>query len=98
MEDKSLLSTDEISKLLEDLPGWKHQEDLLKKVYLFENYQEINKFLPFFIETVLSQNHHPNFSFDGNAKSFAIEMNTHSAGGKVTQADIDLARALEAWE
>ena len=96
MEDKALLSDVEITKQLAGLEGWQRDGIYLRKDFVFANFKEINQFLPHLTKTIVSQNHHPEFSFVSGRKLVAVSVTTHSAK-TITQADLNLARALNAW-
>ncbi len=95
-EDKTTLTDQEVDQKLESLDGWKRSGIYLLKDYVFSDFKEINKFLPFFTKTIVEHNHHPDFCFIGGDKKVALKMTTHSEGG-LTQADLNLAEALEKW-
>ncbi|MCH2176341.1 MAG: 4a-hydroxytetrahydrobiopterin dehydratase [Lentisphaeria bacterium] len=94
MEDKTLLSKDELSSLP---TGWTVDGIFLDKTFYFDNYKQINLFLPWFTQVIVEQNHHPDFEFDSGAKTVHLRMTTHSEGG-LTQADLKLASTLNQWE
>ena len=96
MEDKTHISHDDILAALSQYEGWFIDGILLKKTFQFDNYKDINQFLPYYIKTIVSLNHHPDFSFDSGAKTVTMQVTTHSEGC-LTQADLDLALALENW-
>jgi len=96
MEDKSVLTDDQLAAAIAALDGWHRDGIYLKKDFVFANYKQINAFLPYLTTTIVAQNHHPDFAFVGGDKRVSVEVTTHSAG-RLTQADIDLAAALDAW-
>ena len=83
----------EITEALEQLSGWKWQDDRLKKTFLFTNFREAMSFILRVYYEAEQRNHHPEIFNCYNRVE--IGLNTHDAGGKVTQKDIDLARAIE---
>ncbi|MBL4889395.1 MAG: 4a-hydroxytetrahydrobiopterin dehydratase [Candidatus Lindowbacteria bacterium] len=95
-ENKARLTDDETDIELQKLEGWRREGIFLKKDYIFENFKQINAFLPHLTTTIVSQNHHPDFSLVCAEKKVAVEVTTHSEGG-ITKADIGLAQALELW-
>ncbi len=96
-EDKTKLTKTEIEDLVNDLENWHIDGVWLKKKYLFDNFKEINRFLPYLANTIVNQNHHPEFAFDTKTKSITIKMTTHSKN-QITRSDINLASALEKWK
>jgi 4a-hydroxytetrahydrobiopterin dehydratase len=96
MEDKTALTDDQIAAELATLDGWQRDSAYIHKNFVFANFAEINQFLPHIASTIVAQNHHPDFGLDTGSKTVSVRMTTHSHGG-ITQADISLARALDAW-
>ena len=95
-EDKTRLSGEQIDKELKKLDGWKRDEVFLKKDFVFANFKEINKFLPYMSSTIVKLNHHPDFSLVCAEKRISIKVTTHSEGG-LTQSDLNLALTLDKW-
>jgi 4a-hydroxytetrahydrobiopterin dehydratase len=89
----NLLNEVEITEALEQLSGWKWQDDRLKKTFLFTNFREAMSFILRVSYEAEQRNHHPEI-FNCYSR-VEIGLNTHDAGGKVTQKDIDLARKIE---
>jgi 4a-hydroxytetrahydrobiopterin dehydratase len=87
------LSEVEITESLEQLSGWKWQDDSLKKTFFFTNFREAMSFILRVSYEAEERNHHPEIFNCYNRVE--IGLNTHDAGGKVTQKDIDLARKIE---
>lgn len=88
------LNTEQINKELSDLNGWKYEDNSISKEFEFSNFKEAMGFMVrvgFEAEALV---HHPNLSNVYN--SVSISLQTHDAGDKVTQKDIDLAKAIEA--
>ena len=96
MEDKSHITKEEILDKLGSYGGWEIDGIMLKKTFQFDNYRDINLFLPYYTKTIVEQNHHPDFSFDSGAKTVTMQVTTHSEGC-LTKADLNLAIALENW-
>ena len=87
------LSKEEIYKFLEDLKEWEWSEDKLKKSFQFSDFKEAMGFILRISYEAEAADHHPEI-FNCYSR-VEIGLNTHNAGGKVTQKDIDLARAIE---
>ncbi len=87
------LSQQEIEKALESLDGWKFSDDKIGKEFQFGDFKEA---LGFIVQVGIEAEklvHHPElFNVYNTVK---IELSTHDAGDKVTQNDIDLAKAIE---
>ena len=87
------LSKEEIYQFLKDLKGWEWNEDKLKKSFQFSGFREAMGFILRISYEAEAADHHPEIVNCYNRVE--IGLNTHDAGGKVTQKDIDLARAIE---
>jgi len=87
------LNESEITEVLEQLSGWKWQNDRLKKTFFFSNFREAMSFILRVSYEAEERNHHPeNFNCYHRVE---IGLNTHDAGDKVTEKDINLALAIE---
>jgi len=87
------LSKKEIYQFLEDLKDWEWNEDKLKKSFQFSDFKEAMGFILRISYEAEAADHHPEI-FNCYSR-VEIGLNTHDAGGKVTQKDIDLARKIE---
>jgi 4a-hydroxytetrahydrobiopterin dehydratase len=87
------LSKSEIDQALSSLEGWEFGDDVISKEFSFNDFSEA---LGFIVRVGLEaerQVHHPQlFNVYNTVK---ISLNTHDAGDKVTQKDVDLAEAIE---
>tara|TARA_B100000609_G_C17018788_1_gene332574 strand:- start:123 stop:419 length:297 start_codon:yes stop_codon:yes gene_type:complete len=95
-EDKTPLSDEEVENALQTLSGWERDGKFLVKNFTFENFTQINSFLPHMTTVICEQNHHPDLEFLPGKKSVFFRTTTHSHGG-LTQADLNLAQALNNW-
>ncbi|MFN1834394.1 4a-hydroxytetrahydrobiopterin dehydratase [Balneola sp. MJW-20] len=87
------LKDTEIEELLEDLDGWSFGNDKISKSFKLSDFKEALSFLVRVGFEAEDQGHHPEiFNVYNNVK---ISLQTHDAGDKVTQKDIDLAKAIE---
>jgi 4a-hydroxytetrahydrobiopterin dehydratase len=87
------LSKKQIKKELEQLDGWSFEGDTITKDFSFPDFKEAISFMVrvgFEAEALV---HHPDWSNVYN--SVSISLSTHDAGGKVTEKDIKLAKAIE---
>lgn len=87
------LTEDQITQELEQLEGWTYAGDSISKDFNFADFSEALGFIVRVGLEAEKQVHHPQLSNVYN--SVSIELNTHDAGDKVTQKDIDLAKAIE---
>ncbi len=87
------LSQDQINEALESLDGWEFDEDTITKEYEFEDFSEA---LGFIVQVGLEAEkhvHHPEIYNVYNTVD--ISLSTHDAGDKVTEKDVELAKAIE---
>jgi 4a-hydroxytetrahydrobiopterin dehydratase len=87
------LSEKEISEALNSLDGWEFEDDEISKDFEFNDFSEALGFIVRVGLEAEKQVHHPQLFNVYNTVS--IGLNTHDAGDKVTQKDVDLAKAIE---
>ena len=87
------LSPEEINAALSTLPGWRLTGDALTKEFKFASFREALAFMVRVGFEAEAADHHPEWTNVYNR--VAIRLNTHSAGGKVTAKDVELAKAIE---
>ena len=85
------LSSDEITKELENLLGWNVVEGKLHKDFEFANFNEAFGFMTRAAMEIEKMNHHPEWFNVYNRIS--VDLMTHDVGG-ITQNDINLAKIL----
>ena len=83
----------QITESLKSLPGWTFEDNKLRKIYKFNDFPEAMAFLVLLSYEAENRNHHPEIFNCYNR--LEIGLNTHDAGGKVTDRDIELALAIE---
>lgn len=93
MASRKPLTTQQIEEALSTLPGWRYEEDALKKTFQCANFRAAISFivrLAFYAEEL---NHHPDLHnvYD----TIDVALTTHDAGNKVTELDVKLAQAIE---
>lgn len=93
MENKRVLSDEEIEENLLELIGWKREFKCLSARFYIENWNTITQFLKHIANAIEETNHHPDIVFHTPTKTITISTTTHSEGG-ITQADIDLAKKI----
>ena len=96
VENKNILSDEKVDKELEGLEGWEREGSVISKAFIFEDFQEINSFLKFLVDSIIEKNHHPDFNLDTGKRTINISLTTHSENA-VTVSDIDFARNLNSW-
>ena len=87
------LSKEKINQALEVLSGWEYSGDKLKKTFQFSGFREAMGFILQVSYGAEAANHHPEIYNCYNRVE--IGLNTHDAGGKVTDKDLTLARFIE---
>jgi 4a-hydroxytetrahydrobiopterin dehydratase len=88
------LLPEEIAAALKALPGWAWERDALAKEFHFENFRAALAFMVRAGFEAEAMDHHPEWT--NVYGRVAVRLSTHSAGGKVTAKDVELARRLEA--
>jgi 4a-hydroxytetrahydrobiopterin dehydratase len=95
-ENKTALSAAQVDAALQTLAGWTRSEAVLTRNFVFHTFEEITAFLTHLVHTITAQNHHPDFSLNTGLKMISVALTTHSEQA-ITRADIEFARALNAW-
>ena len=72
---------------------WTEENNALVRVFMFKNFSEAFAFMTRVALLAEQQGHHPNWTNVWN--KVTIKLNTHDAGGIVTQKDWDLANAID---
>ena len=87
------LSPRQIEDALAELPGWKTTDDRIERTYAFEGHLAAAALVGQIARVQEARGHHADLTLSYN--KLTVSVNTHSAGGKVTELDIDLARHIE---
>lgn len=88
------LSQSELGESLKSLPGWSLDGDMITKTYKFNNYLSGVAFAGAVGTLAEAHTHHPDMMIGW--RKVTVSFTTHDAGSKITQKDIDIARAIEA--
>ena len=72
---------------------WKEENNQLQRTFKFNNFIEAFAFMTEVAFHAEQQGHHPNWSNVYN--TVQIGLNTHDAGGVVTEKDHNLAKAID---
>ena len=87
------LSEADIKQALSSLEGWEFSDDKISKEFSFNDFSEALGFIVRIGLEAEKQVHHPElFNVYNTVK---ISLSTHDAGDKVTQKDVNLAKAIE---
>ena len=87
------LDDDQIVAALEDLPDWQRAEDRLQRTFEFPDFRAAMAFMVRAGFEAEQRNHHPEWTNVYNRVQ--VSLNTHSADGKITAKDVDLAKAFD---
>lgn len=90
----SALSQQEVAQALQTLKGWELNGDTITKTYKFENYLAGLAFATTAGTIAEAHNHHPDMTI--GYRKVTLSFTTHDAGNRITQKDVDVARAIEA--
>lgn len=90
------LTASEIEHALTHLPGWTWENDALAKTFVFGNFREALAYMLKAGFAADAMDHHPEWTnvYD----KVSIRLTTHSAGGRVTAKDVELAKRMEALQ
>jgi 4a-hydroxytetrahydrobiopterin dehydratase len=72
---------------------WTEKDNRLERTFRFQNFTQAFAFMTEVAFAAESQNHHPNWSNVWN--TVQIQLNTHDAGGIVTDKDHQLAATID---
>ncbi|MEU8568513.1 4a-hydroxytetrahydrobiopterin dehydratase [Streptomyces pathocidini] len=87
------LSRQDIDKALGELPGWALAGDRIERTYTFEGHLAAAAMVGQIARVQEALNHHADLTLSYN--KLTASANTHSAGGKVTELDLELAHRIE---
>lgn len=87
------LAPQEITDRLAGLPGWEQTGDRLTRTYAFGGHPPAAAMVVHVAQIQEELNHHADLTLGYNR--LTVSVNTHSAGGKITELDIALARRIE---
>ncbi|MTE21628.1 4a-hydroxytetrahydrobiopterin dehydratase [Streptomyces sp. TRM43335] len=88
------LSQEEIDAALAELPGWESDGDRLRRTYSFAGHLPAAAMVIHVARIQDELDHHADLLLGYN--TLAVSVNTHSAGGRITERDVELARRIAA--
>lgn len=88
------LSNQEITTALADLDGWERHSDSLVKTFSLPSYAAGLMFATLVGAIAEGHDHHPDMTV--GYKKVTVSFSTHDAGDKISQKDVDMARAINA--
>ena len=89
-----LLDAEEISRQVDDLPGWVHEPGRLRATYDAPDFPAAARLVAEVADEAEQMNHHPDIDLRWRRVTFTCS--THSAGG-LTQMDVELAHRVAHW-
>ena len=93
MDKPQPLTPEELTTVLERLPGWSADGNKLRKEFVFKDFVDslgfVNRQVPYFEE----KDHHPDIHIFYNRVVF--ELTRHDIGGKITALDGEVAKHIE---
>ncbi|PAN02122.1 4a-hydroxytetrahydrobiopterin dehydratase [Streptomyces sp. Alain-F2R5] len=87
------LSQKEIEERLAELPGWSLDDGRLTRTYRLGSHFAATAMVVHVSQVQEEIDHHSDLTLGYNTVSLAVH--THSAGGAVTEKDVELARRVE---
>ncbi|MFE7115213.1 4a-hydroxytetrahydrobiopterin dehydratase [Streptomyces sp. NPDC057654] len=87
------LSQKDVEERLQELPGWSTDGDSISRDYTFDGHFPAAAMVIHVAQIQEELGHHSDLTLGYN--KISITVNTHSAGGKVTGLDVELARRVE---
>ncbi|MFJ8542613.1 4a-hydroxytetrahydrobiopterin dehydratase [Streptomyces sp. NPDC093586] len=87
------LSHKEIEERLAELPGWSLDGDRLTRAYRLDSHFAATAMVVHIAQVQEELDHHSDLTLGYNTVTLAVS--THSAGGAVTEKDVELARRVE---
>ncbi|MGY5628446.1 4a-hydroxytetrahydrobiopterin dehydratase [Streptomyces sp. UC1A3] len=87
------LSQKEIEERLAELPGWSLDDGRLTRTYRLGSHFAATAMVVHVAQVQEELDHHSDLTLGYDTVSLAV--NTHSAGGAVTEKDVELARRVE---
>ena len=93
-ESEHLLAESAVTERLRQLPGWDRQGEAITKTYTLKGWKSAMSFANKVADAAAAANHHPDIHIE-RYKTVRIVLTTHVSHG-ISQADIDLARTIDA--
>jgi 4a-hydroxytetrahydrobiopterin dehydratase len=93
-ESEQRLEEPLLTELLGELDGWERQGEAITKTYTLKGFKSAMAFADRVAETATAADHHPDIHIE-RYKTVRLVLTTHITKG-ISQADIDLAKAIDA--
>ncbi len=88
-----ILDDKAIQAELKSLPGWRHENNSLKRTFKFNSFESAIAFMAQCVPIISKANHHPEWANVYNR--IDVTLRTHDAGNVITDKDIAIAKLLE---
>jgi 4a-hydroxytetrahydrobiopterin dehydratase len=85
------LHANQVSANLRKVPGWKHQGRRISRIFIFEDFMQVIRFVNRLARIAEGMNHHPDMSIRYNR--IRLSLTTHDEGG-LTNKDFRLATKI----
>ena len=95
MTDRTPIAPDDLDEALAELPGWQPTGGHLVRTFIFGTFREATSFLVRVAFESEDMDHHPDIRIVYN--QVTLSLTTHSAGNKITRADVELARRIKSF-
>ncbi|HET7873574.1 MAG TPA: 4a-hydroxytetrahydrobiopterin dehydratase [Terriglobales bacterium] len=89
----AVLADTEIQEALRGLPGWRHVNGVIQRVFEFPDFMAAMRFVNSVAEAAEQANHHPDIDIRYNKVTMSLV--SHDSGG-VTKRDTRLAERINA--
>ncbi len=86
------LSQQDVDAGLQALDGWTFENDAISRTFVFSTFREAMSFMVRIAFEAEALDHHPELNNVYNR--VRVSINTHDAGNKVTELDMELARRI----
>lgn len=93
-KSEQLLPEATLAKLLGELDGWQREGQTISKTFTLKGWKSAMTFANRVAEAATAANHHPDIHIE-RYKTVRTVLTTHITKG-ISQADIDLAKAIDA--
>ncbi|MHB8631538.1 MAG: 4a-hydroxytetrahydrobiopterin dehydratase [Candidatus Limnocylindria bacterium] len=93
-ESEHRLAEPLLTDILGELEGWERQGEAITKTFTFKGFRAAVAFANRVAEAANAANHHPDIHLEGYTH-VRLVLTTHATGG-ISQADIDLAKTVDA--
>lgn len=97
IEDKTVLSDEEVQSEVTQLDNWEYLADTreLQRVWHFEKFVPTMEFVRKLTKVMDENNHHSDINLNSREKTLTVTVTTHSENA-ITRADVDFAKAVNA--